>query len=157
MLDTNLFNALADGEIQLPSFAGRLLFATHLQCDELDKTANEARRAKLREAFRKIEPDELITSGAMWDVSRWDQATWSQDDDLLERMRALLRELDKKDRKKRKDEDYNQACDVLSAATAIKNGLTFVTDDENLRMVVHRFGARAIDAMDFASGAAKAT
>lgn len=154
MLDTNLFNDIADGKIRLSAFAGRRLFATHVQLDELNNTPDVERRGKICASFQIAAPDELITSGAIWDVSKWDRAKWP-DDDLLDRMRTVLGELDKKASKKKTA--YNQACDLLTAATAVKRGLVLVTNDQRLRIVVQQFGGQAIDVTEFAHNANRGT
>ena len=154
ILDTNLFNDVADGKVLLSAFAGRRLFATHVQLDELNNTPDIERREKLCASFQRVAPDQLITSGAIWGVSKWGEAAWPEDD-LLDRMRPVLEELDKKARKK--TTAHNQACDLLTAATSLKRGLTLVTNDQRLRKVVQQFGGRAIDATEFVRNANSTT
>jgi predicted nucleic acid-binding protein len=122
---------------------GRRVFATHIQHDELNNTADQQRRADLAEYFERVAAEQLSTSGAMWDVSRWDQCEWNADD-LLDKMSPVLVDLDKRARKKRRP--GNQARDLLIAATAIKKNLTLVTNDANLKAVVERLGGRAVAA-----------
>jgi predicted nucleic acid-binding protein len=141
LLDTNVFNDVLDGKIPLSRLAGRRLFATHIQRDELNNTPDQQRRAALAECFERVAAEELSTSGAMLDVSRWDQGEWN-DDDLLDKMSPVLTDLDKRAGKKRRAD--NQARDLLIAATAIKKNLTLVTNDANLKDVVERFGGRAV-------------
>jgi len=47
LLDTNVFNDVLDGKISLSKLAGRRVFATHIQHDELNNTPNQQRRAAL--------------------------------------------------------------------------------------------------------------
>ena len=87
MLDTTEFNAVAKGQVALSAYAGRRLFATHVQLDELDNTACKESRARLREAFEKIAAECLPTESAVWDVSKWDQAKWSAPSHSICRLR----------------------------------------------------------------------
>jgi hypothetical protein len=149
LLDTNVFNALLDDEIPLSAFTDRCLFVTHVQLDELKNTQDVGRREKLLACFSGIAPNQLLTSGAIWDVSKWDEAEWPEDD-LLERMRPVLESLDKKKRNRAKNNNnYNQNADLLGAATAVRKQLTLVSNDCNLRTVVQQFGGRAIDTAAF--------
>jgi hypothetical protein len=150
ILDTNLFNDVADGKVLHSAFAGRRLFATHVQLDELKNTGNIGRRGALCASFQSVAPAQLITSGAIWGVSKWGEAAWPEDD-LLDRMRPVLEELDKKAGKTKKA--HNQARDLLTAATALKKGLTLVTNDRGLTKVVQQFGGRAINATEFVRNA----
>jgi hypothetical protein len=106
------------------------------------------RREKLLACFSSVAPDRLLTSGAVWDVSNWNEVEFAEDD-LIDRMGPVLAKLDKKKRKAKNDRNYNHAVDLLIAATAIKKQLTLVTNDGNLRAVVQQFGGCAIDATEF--------
>jgi len=139
MLDTTEFNAVAKGQVSVSAYAGRRLFATHAQLDELDNTASEQLRAQLRAAFEEIAAENLPTESAVWDVSKSDQAKWPAEDGIFERMLARLQELDRRTRQP------NQILDILLAETAIKNELTLVSGDRNLRCVTKEFGGRAIE------------
>lgn len=58
-------------------------------------------------------------------------------------MLKRLCELDAATKKKHRD-PYNPSRDVLIAETAIKEGLTLVSGDGNLRQVVSEFGGCAV-------------
>jgi hypothetical protein len=136
MLDTTEFNAAAKGQIALSTYEGLRLFATHVQLDELNNTKCEKNRARLLAAFHEIDAEKLPTETAIWGVSRWDEAKWSADDGIFDRMLARLIELDGRDR------GQNQRHDILIAETSIKNGLTLISADENLRTVTAEFRGR---------------
>jgi hypothetical protein len=138
MLDTTEFNAVAKGQVALSTYTGARVFATHVQLDELNNTACGQTRALLLAAFQAIDPKKLLTETAVWDISKWDEAKYSAEDGLFEKMLARLIELDGKDR------GQNQRRDVLIAETAIKNGLTLFSGDQNLRTVTADFGGQAI-------------
>jgi predicted nucleic acid-binding protein len=139
MLDTNVFNAVRDGAISVEELRSLSLFATHVQDDELRNTKNSERREKLLAVFKDIGPDRIPTRSAVYDVSNYCEARYSDEDGVFEKMLARLKELD------RKKPRYwaNQSRDVLTAETAIKEGLTLVTDDANLRLVTTEFGGSA--------------
>jgi predicted nucleic acid-binding protein len=142
LLDTNVFNAIRDGDISVEEFRGLSLFVTHVQADELRNTRekNPAKAEELLAVFKEIGPDRIPTPSAVYDVSNYDEACYSDEDGVLEKMLTRLKELD------RKNSRYlaNQSRDVLTAETAIKDGLTLVTNDANLRRVTIEFGGSAI-------------
>ncbi|HEX2668536.1 MAG TPA: hypothetical protein VHP13_09205, partial [Gammaproteobacteria bacterium] len=77
VLDTNLFNRLADGRLTLNDLPQNSQFvATHIQVDEINATRNEARKEVLLNAFKEIAPDIIPTESGVWDVSRWDEFKW---------------------------------------------------------------------------------
>ena len=112
MLDTTEFNAVAKGVIPLSTYAGFRVFATHVQLDELKNTQNEQKRAQLISSFEGIGPETLPTETALWAISKWNEAKWSADDGLFDRMLTRLIELDGRDR------GENQRRDILIAETA---------------------------------------
>ncbi len=141
MLDTTEFNAVAKGHVPISVFAGRRLFATHVQLDELHKTPCKQLRAELRASFKEVATENLPTESAVFDVSRWDQAKWPANGSVFDQMLASLEARDKASEKRR----LNRLCDILIAETAIKNGLILVSGDANVRAVTIEFGGRAID------------
>ena len=147
MLDTNLFNGIIDGKISPNVFQGQKFMVTHVQRDELNATSDPTRRAKLLSVFELVEADSIPTSTAIWDDSRWDEANWSDQDNLYENTLAELQKLDKATGKRPKG--MNQSRDVRIAETAIKNGLTLVTDDKNLRNVTAKSGGNAVSLHQF--------
>ena len=155
MLDTNVFNHVLDGKINVDTLVGKDLVATHVQRDELSKTNDEARRAALLNVFNELTPEQAVTSSAVagisvaggaaasgggivptesavWDVSRWEQAKWGKRDNIFAGMRAELDALNKR--------KGNNAHDILIAETAVRNGWVLVTSDTDLFAVVTRYG-----------------
>jgi predicted nucleic acid-binding protein len=145
MLDTTEFNAVAKGELPLSAIAGRRLFVTHVQLDEINKTPCERMRAQLRAAFEDIAAENLPTESIVLGVSRLGQGKFPAADSDFAAMRKMLEALDKASAKRR----LNQACDILIAETAIRNKLTLVSGDPNLRKVTIEFGGHAIDRKKF--------
>ena len=143
MLDTNVFNNVLDGKIPVEEFRGLRVLATHVQCDELNETAvkDPTRAVALLNVFNQIEPDVKSTSSAIWDVSKSDQSSWSNEDGILKSMLDRLRELDAATGKKHRDA-RNPRRDALIAETAIKNKAILISGDQNLRRVVEEFGGR---------------
>lgn len=154
MLDTNVFNHVLDGTIDIGSLKGRRLIATHIQRDEINNTKDEVRRAALLSVFEFLAGEQAPTSSAVagisvaggacagsdgvvptesavWDVSRWDEAKWGAEDDIFEGMR---RELDALNKRKR-----NNAHDILIAETSVRNGWVLITGDADLFAVVSKY------------------
>lgn len=141
MLDTQVFDRVLDGKISLAAFRGWRVLVTGIQRDELSK-AKEPRRTELLVTFEAISPEVVPASSFAFDIegAGWGQACWNDGSETFEKMRARLRELDSKNKNA-----LNQERDILIAETSIKNGVTLVSDDRNLRQVVSEFGGRAIE------------
>lgn len=160
MFDTNVFNKILDEQISPETFANRVtVYVTHIQRDEILATRNPDRRSKLAKVFGDIfatsEPTESFvlghsrldeaklggervvpTESAVWDVSRWHEAKWADEDDLYSRLISDLNE-----RNKSKD---NNIQDALIAETSIKGGFVLVTDDADLAAVTRKYGGNSI-------------
>ena len=55
MFDTNIFNRILDGAIDICELRGRVHFyATHIQLDELKATSNVPRRQELLAVFKEV-------------------------------------------------------------------------------------------------------
>jgi predicted nucleic acid-binding protein len=146
MLDTTLFNSVLDGKISVASFAGLRLLVTGIQASELRATKSPHRRADLLTTFEDVNAAVALCSSFAWDVegAGWDQAYWNDGSGNFQKMLDRLRVLDPKSK-----DPLNQLRDILIAETAIKNGVTMVSDDKRLRQVVLEFGGRAIDHPSF--------
>jgi predicted nucleic acid-binding protein len=145
MLDTTEFNAVMKGELPISAVSGQRLFATHIQLDQLNRTPCGETRAKLRAAFKDVAPKNLATESFAIGISRIGDAKLSAEDSDFKSMLARLKALDRAG----KNRHMNQCCDILIAETAIRNGLTLVSGDANLRKVTNEFGGRAIDREQF--------
>jgi predicted nucleic acid-binding protein len=145
MLDTNVFNAVIDGNISLEVFAGRRLLVIGVQMAELAATKCAARREALLAIAEKIKPTTLLASSFALDIegAGLDQAFWNDGTGTFERMLDRLRQLDTK-KKQKSGDGLNQDRDILIAETAIKNHAIMVSNDDNLRKVVSEFSGKAI-------------
>ena len=156
MFDTNIFNYILDGKIDLnPYIKKAKFFVTHVQYDELNNTSNDKRRQALLTIFQEVTqvnvPTEsfvldasrldaarlggssmIPTESGVWDISNWDQTKWTLEDNLYEPIKA---ELDKLNKGKR-----NNIQDALIAETSIKNNLILVTHDKDLFSIVLKYG-----------------
>jgi len=152
MFDTNIFDKILDGEIELPQNLN--YYATHIQYDEICKIPDRKRerREELLKVFNKVPKEVILTGGFVVGVSRLDMVKLGSDADgeLYNRMLKRLKELDEKSGKQKRLE--NQARDVLIALTSIKNRLVLVTEDRNLKKVVEEFGGCAITFEQFIRG-----
>jgi len=131
MFDTNIFNGIRDGRIDISSFDKRHhYYTTHIQYDEVCNTQDPSRRAALKTLFKYAAC--VPTETAVVGTSRLDMCK-IPDDDHYDR---LLNELDRLERK-----DNNQE-DALIADTAIKKGHILVTNDRSLRKVASKMGGK---------------
>ena len=136
MFDTNIFNRILDGAIEISGFRGRAHFyATHIQLDELKATSNVQRREELLAVFEEVVGNNKIpTESFSLDVSWLDEAKLGdKENDLCSQIKT---ELDKLNNNK-----TNNIQDSLITETAMKNGLTLVTHDSHLFFVATKFGA----------------
>ena len=102
------------------------------------------RREKLLKIFNKIPKEVIATEGFVLGVSwlRLSKLMSKEDAELYDKMLEKLKDLDEKSGKKKTPE--NQARDILIALTCMKNCLTLVTNDNNLKKVAQEFQCSAI-------------
>jgi len=133
MFDTNVFNRILDGAVEVSGFRGNARFyATHVQLDELKRTSNTKRREELISVFEEVTDTKVPTESFVLGVSRLDEAKLGGDEDQL--CTAMKAELDKLNKNK-----PNNIQDALIAETAIKNQFTLVTEDTDLLTVAKKF------------------
>ena len=161
MFDTNIYNRILDGAIPIPTpNPDRTFFATHIQIDELANTKNEERRKRLLDVFKDVTAIKLPTESAVWGISKWDEAKFSDEVISTESFvlgssrlgmaklsdgtlyNSLLNDL-KAAKPKEKDQDANRR-DALIAETSIKNKLILVTEDEALFETTQKHSGQAI-------------
>jgi rRNA-processing protein FCF1 len=133
MVDTCIFNWLADGKIQTTSLPiGGRFAITHIQMDEINKTTNQERRARLSLlAHATLKCDVIPTNTFVTDVSRLDH-TKAGTGDLFSKIK---REIDAANGGK-----TNNAQDALIAEAAIANGHTLITADRDLKEAAVKHG-----------------
>lgn len=132
LLDTNIFNWLIDGRIgkaQLP--AGGKLFVTHLQIDEMNRTSDEDRRARLTLTLATTIDDVVPTESTIIGVSRLDYCKLG-DGAICESVRTAL---DGRNGNRR-----SNVQDALIAEVAILTRHTLVTADGDLADVAREHG-----------------
>jgi hypothetical protein len=136
VVDTCVFNWLADSLVKtsaLPSDGGFAI--THIQMDEINKTKDEERRARLLLVQASLHCKLLPTQTLVLDVSRIDHAKMG-DGKLFTSLRS---ELDIRNGKKK-----NNVRDALIGEVAIANGFTLLTADEDLKSATEKHGGKVI-------------
>jgi predicted nucleic acid-binding protein len=127
VVDTNIINWLIDGKIEraaLPS-DGEFV-ATHIQIDEINRTSDEDRRARLLLTLASTIRELLPTESAVWNISRFD---WCKMGDGMI-YTSIKNDLDAKNTGRR-----SNIHDALIAEVAIVNGFTLLTADADLAHV----------------------
>ncbi|NEU97504.1 hypothetical protein [Bradyrhizobium uaiense] len=128
VLDSNVHDLVVDDQVALSAMQrrvaeGRLtLVSTHVQRDELSR-APEPRRAALLAICGMVE--KVSTSGAVWDVSNWDESSWGSDSvnaSIVAHMAG----------------NTKHAEDALIAATAADEADVLVTNDARLASKIQR-------------------
>ncbi len=80
MFDTTVFNHILRDEVDVTTMpAGDRLFVTHVQLNEIQETKNEAKRSQLLAVFTEVAAQKVATESALWDVSEWDEAKFSDE------------------------------------------------------------------------------
>jgi predicted nucleic acid-binding protein len=105
--------------------------ATHVQVDELNKTRDEERRARLFLRFATTVDSVIPTESFVLDVSLLDYSKLG-DGGLYGTLKAELDSLNKG--------KTNNAQDALIAEVAIANGYTLLTADYHLAEVTRKYG-----------------
>lgn len=132
VVDTNIFNRLIDGSLSAEDIpADAELIATHVQIDELNKTRDDDRRARLFLKFATIVDCIVPTESTILGVSRVDDSRIS-DGGLYARIKA---DLDSRNTGK-----ANNKQDALIAEVAIANSYTLLTADHDLSDVAQKHG-----------------
>ena len=145
MLDTNVFNHVLDGKVDLARLGKARFVVTGIQRDELEKTPHETRPVALLALFDAVNPAVMLSTTFAFGIegAGWGQALWNDGSGTVERMRARLKDLDS--RKTRRKHFLNQERDTLIAETAIKAQAVLVTGDAAMRQMVEELGGDALD------------
>jgi predicted nucleic acid-binding protein len=132
VVDTNVINRLIDGSLSTEDMPAEAeLVATHVQVDELNKTRDEDRRARLFLRFTTTVDDVVPTESTILGVSRLGYSKLG-DGGLYGRLKTDLDALNKA--------KANNAQDALIAEVAIANGYTLLTADYDLSLVARKHG-----------------
>jgi predicted nucleic acid-binding protein len=137
ILDTNIFNRLVDGNFLLNELPPDTEFvATHIQIDELNKTKDTEKRAKLFlrfvETTAAVVPTESFTIG----ISRIGHAKINKEDNLAQHIKNELDGLNKV--------KPNNIQDALIAEVAAVNNFILVTADYDLAQISRKYGINCI-------------
>ena len=134
VVDTCIFNKLIDGLLSTDDLPTDAQFvATHVQIDELNRTTNEERRARLFLRFSTFVDSIIPTESMVWGVSRWGHGKWS-DGLLYNKLKSDLDSLN--------DGKDNNSKDALIAEVAIVNSYELITADDDLAEVARNHGCQ---------------
>lgn len=126
VVDTNIFNRIADGQLSLASFPSDAeLVATHVQTDEINKTPDAERRGHLFLVFAKVRPEIVPTESGVWGSNRYNESKYS--DGL--RCQSIKSALDSRRAK------ANNLQDAQILEVAVANGFGLITADRQLSEV----------------------
>lgn len=137
LLDTTVFNRVFDGSLDPACFGTAELYATRIQREQLQQTPDAYDRQALLNLFHLIEAIQLKPPTSLWGHGQWGD-NWSPTDGLYESILRKIRELTATRR------GFSQTHDAQLAETAIRQRLTFVTDDLALARAAHEHGAEVI-------------
>lgn len=138
MLDTNIINALLDGQIELEALSKHNAFITAVQIAELKDTKRTERRDALLGMVKRVNPA-VKQAAAVWGDAKWGQALWASDDSQIPAIQSRIQELDAAAKKIPRNE-FNQSRDARIVDAAIRNKLILVTRDSTLATAAQEFG-----------------
>ncbi len=132
MFDTNIFNALLDGRVELNNIqCDGDFMVTQMQINESKNTSNVSRREQLLGVVEKVNPEKIPTSTSLFGITEFGSGCFG-DGVLFER---ILEELNLANHAKK-----NNYVDALIAETSISNGAILLTADNDLATVIVKFG-----------------
>ncbi len=132
MFDTNIFNALLDGRVELNNIqCDGDFMVTQMQINEIKNTSNISRREELLGVVEQVNPERIPTSTSLFGITEFGSGCFG-DGVLFER---ILEELNLANNAKK-----NNYVDALIAETTILNGATLLTADNDLANVMVKFG-----------------
>ena len=132
VVDTCIINKLIDGKISLGALPqNSSFFASHIQIDEINKTADTERRAQLILKLIEIGPILVPTESMVWGRMRWGQMKWGNGE-LYSKLKGTLDSLNKS--------KLSNTNDALIAEIAINNGYILLTTDTHLSNVARELG-----------------
>ncbi len=137
ILDTNVYDEVEKDEAATAAFTapdrGMQVLATHLQRDQIGRAPHAGRLLALLK-----HTDDVVTSGAVWGVSRWGHASWGRlDEDALVR--------DMVGNAQGVTNRLKDAVDGLIAATALAHHAVLVTQDTTMTKRAQRAGVDVWD------------
>ena len=136
VVDTNIFNRLADGTISQPDLPQNSEFiATHIQLDEINHTQDAERRARLLLVFAKMAPSIVPTETWVLGKSRLGEFKLGEGHQYSD----IKAKLDSKNANR-----INNVDDALIAEVAINNGYGLITSDNDLASVARDKGIHVI-------------
>jgi len=149
MFDTNIFNRILDKKLEVPENCNCEYYVTHIQRDEIMETPEKERREQLLRIFKLVPKEPIPTEVFVLGISCLGSAklTSAEDGKLYDEMLRKLKELDRKSGKKKRPE--NQKRDVLILLTCLKNNITLVTEDGNLRKLAYEYNVEALSLEQF--------
>jgi len=134
VVDTSVINKLVDGLIQPEDLPDDGEFvASHIQIDELNRTSDEDRRAKLFLKFARTIDELVPTESFVLGVSRLGEGKLG-DGAAYSSVKSQLDALN--------GGKANNSMDALIAEVAIRNGFTLLTADYHLKQVSEAYGAK---------------
>ncbi|MCX5723099.1 MAG: hypothetical protein NTX84_00995 [Nitrospirae bacterium] len=135
VLDTNVFNRILDGKLQLSALSNCDQYVvTNVQLRELEATPDALRRELLVQIFHQVTAEHALTESFAWDIpgSGWGESKWNSDDG--KRINSLKTSLDFL------HEKPNNMQDAIIAEVALVNGYGLITADGDLARVASQHG-----------------
>lgn len=139
IFDTNIFDDIVNEKLKISdiakykNFKKVKIYVTHIQIDEINKCSDVDKRARLNIFMVKIRPILIPTSSCAFDISRFDESKFGDGIIFNKIKRGNIKNVE----------------DALIGETAIKEGITLVTNDKRLMNIVMELGGNAISLNEF--------
>ncbi|MDE7305609.1 MAG: type II toxin-antitoxin system VapC family toxin [Alistipes sp.] len=131
IFDSNVFDDIVAGKIDMDILTrnGVEVYITHLQVDEINECPDAEKRARLFNSMTELRPYKVPTESFCVGISRIGSAKINDGSGLIQKLEAG---------------NSNNAHDALIGETAIKNGLTLITNDKKFKNRVAELGGMAL-------------
>ena len=138
MLDTNVFNHLIEGSIQLTNLPkDNPIFVTHLQFNEISNCPITEKRELMLELIKELPDDMIPTNTAICGISAAGHCRIGNGKIYSE----ILAKLDTIKTRK----NNSNAIDSLIGETSIIENLTLISNDQSLIQIVSELGGTILD------------
>jgi len=135
IFDSNVFDDLISGKLDLKAVENDEIYITHIQVDELNECSDKEKKEQLLKSVKEVEPEKLATESFIIGTSRIGSAKIG-DGDLIEQLRMG---------------NYKKTNDALIGETAIKNNLTLITNDRKFKNKVIELGGNSLSVYELIS------
>ncbi len=133
IFDSNVFDDLLSGKLDLNILKNIQICITHIQRDELNKCTNENKKDKLIQILEEVNPEILPTESFCFNISRFGMAKLSDGKTFDEIKKGNIKNTE----------------DALIGEVALKKGLVLITNDKGFRKKIEKLNGKVFNVDEF--------